>query len=468
MNPTRSSAPRRETDIYSGRGSDSDERYRFFPDAHRPDPSSALWRTVLKRSTPWSIAVCLLVGSPISVRAQDWSRMKEQLARRGAAITVVYGGVFSESDGGVRSGETYSGNLNLQLSIDGERLFRRAGLTMFVDGLWIHGGQPSALLGDAQGVSNLSAPSKITLYEAWLQYNLFDNRFSLLAGRYDVNAEFYHVQAAGLFLNSSFGIGPEFSGSGVEGPSIFPDTSVGVRLAFKPASNVVVRGAVLDGVPIDRPDGSVGAFKRGDGLLLVSEAAFLNRAASGDRTGKVRFRIGRASGLPPYEGKVALGGWYYTGTFDDLNKVDSNGEPLQHRGSSGAYVLGDATLFRSQTDPRRGLAGFVEAGLGDGRVNRFGAYLGAGLVASGPLAMRATDELGLAVAIAHNGSEYMSGRRQIGVGTTTSEPAIEMTYLAQIASWLAVQPDFQFVIHPNTNPLVQNGRAFQLRFETTF
>jgi len=117
---------------------------------------------------------------------------------------------------------------------------------------------------------------------------------------------------------------------------------------LKPTPNTVVRTAVLDGVPIDRPDGSVGAFERRDGLLLVSEAAFLNRTANGDRTAKVRYRIGRSSGLPPYEDKVAVGGWYYTSTFSDLDTIDSNGEPRHHRGSSGVYVLGDAGLWRSK------------------------------------------------------------------------------------------------------------------------
>ena len=66
---------------------------------------------------------------------------------------------------------------------------------------------------------------------------------------------------------------PEFSQSGVEGPSVFPDTSVGMRFAFKPAEGVVVRTAVLDGVPVDRPDGSRGIFEAGDGVLIVSELA---------------------------------------------------------------------------------------------------------------------------------------------------------------------------------------------------
>jgi porin len=341
-------------------------------------------------------------------------------------------------------------------------------LTLFVDGLWIHGGQPSAVLGDAQGVSNLSAPPKVTLYEAWLQYNFFGNRFSALAGRYDLNTEFYRGQSAGLFLNSSFGIGPEFSGSGAGGPSIFPSTSLGVRLAFKPKANVVVRGSILDGAPVDRPDGSVGAFGGGDGLLLVSEVAVLNRGASGDRMERLRFRIGRASGLPAYDNKVAAGGWYYTATFDDLSNVDANGTPRQHHGSAGAYVVGDFMLFRSKTDLTRRLTGFVEAGLADARVNRFGSYVGAGFVGSGPVPRRAADELGVAVAIARNGSGYLNSRRRFGEPTQSFEAAIELTYLAQIASRLAVQPDVQYVIHPNTKAMVPNGRAFQLRFEVAF
>jgi porin len=280
---------------------------------------------------------------------------------------------------------------------------------------------------------------------------LFGNKLSALAGRYDLNSEFYRLQSAGLFLNSSFGIGPEFSGSGAGGPSIFPSTSLGVRLAFKPTPNVVVRGSILDGAPVDRADGSVGAVRRGDGLLLVSEVALLNRGASGDRMETLRFRIG------PYDDKIAAGGWYYTATFDDLSNVDANGTPRQDHGSAGAYVLGDATLFRSKTDRRRRLGGFVEAGLADARVNRFGSYVGAGSVATGPVTTRPADELGVAVALAHNGSGYLNSRRPLGEPAEAFEATIELTYLAQVASRLALQPDFQYVIHPNTDALVPNG-----------
>jgi carbohydrate-selective porin OprB len=88
----------------------------------------------------------------------------------------VYNGAgITNLEGGVRAGGTYTGSFNLQLTAD--------------------------------------------------EKNLLDNQFSVLAGLYELNSEFYRLQSAGLFLNSSFGIGPEFSQSGLEGPSIFPSTS---------------------------------------------------------------------------------------------------------------------------------------------------------------------------------------------------------------------------------------------------
>jgi porin len=175
----------------------------------------------------------------------------------------------------------------------------------------------------------------------------------------------------------SFGIGPEFSQSRVEGPSIFPDTSVGMRIAFKPAEGLVVRTAVLDGVAVDRHNGSHGVFEPGDGALIVGEVAFLDRPQQlSTRAASGRLRIGRQAMLGEYDAKVAIGGWYYTATFNDLSETQPNGQPVQHRGSSGFYVLTDQLLYRNPDQPDRKLTGFVQAGLGDYRADRFGAYLG--------------------------------------------------------------------------------------------
>jgi carbohydrate-selective porin OprB len=198
-----------------------------------------------------------------STISSAWGVLRRDAAARGVELSAVYDGEgLVNATGGIRTGAVYVGILRLQLTVDEERLLRWPGMTVFLNGLGTHGGHPSRLVGDAQGVSNLEAPGGGQLYEVWLQQNLLGDRISALVGRYDLNTEFYRLQSAALFVNSSFGIGPEFSQSGHAGPSIFPDTSVGVRLAFKPARDVVLRAAVLDGAPVDRPDGGTAPSRR--------------------------------------------------------------------------------------------------------------------------------------------------------------------------------------------------------------
>ncbi|HYS50835.1 MAG TPA: carbohydrate porin, partial [Burkholderiales bacterium] len=202
------------------------------------------------------------------------------------------------------------------------------------------------------------------------------------------------------------------------------------------------------------------------GVLVVSEAAYLERPGNAEPRNR-RLRTGRFSELTPYDDKYAIGLWHYTATFEDLSAMDSSGEPVPHRGSSGGYLLVDRLLTRSSTpsDPR--IAAFLQLGIGDARVNRFGSYAGAGLVVSGLIPGR-HDELGIAVASARNGSHYLEQQERLGTPAQRSETAIELSYLAQISKSIAVQPDLQYVVHPNTDPAISNALAFLLRFEVSF
>lgn len=399
---------------------------------------------------------------------ETWDSLQKQLDTRGIQLGIRYDGeLFINASGGLRRGTTYLGNLNLQLTLHGQRLMGWPGATLFLYGLGIHGGHPSSFVGDAQGVSNIEAPSKWTLEEGWIQQNLFGNRFSVLFGRYDLNSEFYRLQSASLFLNSSFGIGPEFSLSGVEGPSIFPSTSVGARFEIKPIEEIVLRTAVLDGVPVDRPNGTRKIFAKGDGVLVVAEGAYLYRPLASEQPRTQQFRIGRNC-CGTYTAKLAVGTWYYSANFEDLTKVHPNGQPVRHHGSRGFYIVGDGTLYQDAQNPDRQLAAFGQFGIADPRVNRFAYYTGSGLTFVGFIPRRDQDEFGLGVAAAHNGSQFINAQRKQGLHDKRSEVTLEFTYLAQLGAHLAVQPDLQFVMNPNTDPRIKNAVAFMLRFELSF
>jgi porin len=114
------------------------------------------------------------------------------------------------------------------------------------------------------------------------------------------------------------------------------------------------------------------------------------------------------------------------------------------------------------------VSGFVQLGAADSRVNRFDGYFGAGLTVTGLVPGRASDELGLAAAIARNGSAYLRSQQIAGVVSQRAESTVELTYLSQVSSRLSLQPSLQYVMHPNTVTGVGNALTLQLRAEVAF
>jgi len=170
-----------------------------------------------RRIAEWAFAL-VLAWLCASARAQSPDPTKAGRPMQGVNASATYDGeTVSDLSGGAKRGSTYHGSLQLQAAFDFERLFGWADTTGFLYGMALHGGQPDDVTGGAQGVSSITGPRGARLDEAWLQHNFLGNRLSLLGGRYDLNGEFYRLHSAALFLNSSFGMGPEFSQSGPGG-----------------------------------------------------------------------------------------------------------------------------------------------------------------------------------------------------------------------------------------------------------
>jgi len=336
------------------------------------------------------------------------------------AALVYDGAAFDDLGGGLRRGSTYLGTLRLQLT------FARRGLTVFAEGLNIHGGQPDDFAGDAQGVSNLAAPHGSRIEEAWIQQALFDDQVSLLFGRYDLSTEFYRSQSGGLFLNSSLGTGPELSQNA---PSIYPDTKEGARVEYRPVRSVLLRAARFHD-------------------LSIGEAAYLYRPAAGNEPRNPHLRLGRLAGLAPYQSKVAVGAWRFT-----------------NEGSDGAYVVADQTIAADPGQGARRLAAFGQLGFDRARGDRFARYTGIGLALSAPFRGRDNDEVGLALASGYDHARYTA---QAGPPAAKGETTIECTYLAPVTSRVAIQPDLQYVIHPDSRRTTKNALVALLQFEISF
>jgi porin len=401
-----------------------------------------------------------------------WAGVKAKWAERGVDPAFDYTGeVFSNVSGGIRRASVYLDNISLTLLLDMDKLLGWKGGTIFLYGLSIQGGNPSDNAGDAQGLSNIAAYPTSRLYEAWLQQNLWNNRLSLLAGLYDLNSEFAVIDAATVFLNPSQTIDPTFAFSGRNGPSVFPYTTVGMRVKYNPARDFYIQSALMNGVSGNphHPSGTQILFNKSNGILSATEAGYLFWTSSRPKPAKPgpRRRTFRTYKKPLYIGKVALGLWFYTARFAPILRAPDSQNPPQIGGNHGLYVLLARTVVREQVDPARHLSLYARLGFANPRINRFAAYTGAGAVFTGLIPGRPEDVIGIGVGGAHNGNDYKKEQQRLGNPVKTTEWNIELTYRARISNWLILHPDLQYVINVNTNPAIRNALSVDFRLEIT-
>ena len=385
---------------------------------------------------------------------------------------------FMPARGGLSEDPVALDNLDLLLHLNLDALLGLQGTSLQVHVQSNRGGSVSSRIGDLQGLSNIEAPTEWRLYEAWIEHGIVSPPLSILAGVYDINGEFDVIPAAGDFLNSSFGFGPEYSLSGRTGPSTYPTTGLGARIQARPTPSLYGLLAISDGAP-DRPKGERFSLDHLEGGLLSFEAGYtrslsdaapaLERGIQPERRGRglargtdrprqrrQRGRIGRGRLIEEMSTKVAVGAWAYTRRFEAWAPHDLRGR------SWGLYALGEQLLLRNR-DGSGGLSGFARVGTAADAVNQLGLFLGGGLTYRGLLSGRRDDVAGLGVAHTRNGDPYLRGRREAGLPTERGETVVELTYRAQLGRFFVVQPDLQWVMNPGMAPGVADAIVFGLR-----
>lgn len=291
------------------------------------------------------------------------------------------------------------------------------------------------LVGDIQGVSNIDNTTMVSVLELWVE-KAYTPDTSVKVGLYDLNTEFDAIDTAALFINSSHGIGPDYSQSGENGPSIFPVTSLAIRIQQSLTERTDVRFAVLDAVPGDPDDDNYGGIRLDseEGALLALELTH-------------QFARNR----------VGLGTWYYTRDTDQLDSASQ-------ANNKGVYAFTDHSFGQIGWLPGQ-LNGFVRVGLADADINQVARYLGAGLVLTGVLPSRPDDALGFAMASARTGDDYREQNRLTGFDTDGHETNYELTYRMQLSEPLSVQANMQYVVNPGADPALANALLFGLRLE---
>lgn len=358
---------------------------------------------------------------------------------------IVYKGeIWSVLDGGLRQDAVYIDNLDIQLGIDGKTAFDFDGASFFVYGIYNNDNTLSdQFVGDIQTISNIDTIGAVRLLEAWYDQSFLNDDLSVRFGLYNLNAEFDVIDTATLFLNSSHGIGPEFSKSNTFGLSIFPVTSLAIRARYNVNDQLSIKAAILDGVPGDpnRPRAAaVIRLSNDEGILGVFEANY-----------KLT------------NGMLRVGYWRNSSGFDDIVKVDMSGRPLSNLTNSGFYMSAEHTIWIFLGGSK--VSAFARFGQGEDNISRVREYIGFGTTYEGNSIAEIPYKLGLAFAISENGAPFILSQANQGLIFDKHEATIEATARFKVTDWLALQPDVQYVINPGILPHLKNALVFGLRFE---
>ncbi len=400
--------------------------------------------TLISRQAWAVVALAVITTLPAAVAEANCAHP----GCNGIHFTAAYTGDFARNTtGGIQTGNSYIDDLDLQLAADRGSIFGVPGLSGFLYVIHNNGADFSEkYVGDAQVVSNIDGgPDAWRLYEAWLEWAPGAGAVSARLGLYDLNTEFDTIETAGLFLNGAHGMGTDFGQTGENGPSIFPVTSLALRLRAESGNGAFGQIAVLDGVPgnPDDPSSNEIYLSHENGALLVIEAGW----SAGDWR------------------KLAIGAWQYTATFDTLVGTDDEDMPLTRSGNSGVYGMVDRTLWRGDAAT---VAGFLRLGHATGRFNQCDTYLGTGITLAGFWPARAGDEIGLAIAAVRTSDDYREAQRLAGADADDHETNIELTWRAPVTDWLTLQPSVQYIINPGTNAELDNALVAMLRFELSW
>lgn len=385
------------------------------------------------RLRPYGLpALFAALGLPVHANSSESETANSAPLVIEAAYT---GDAWRNVSGGVRRDDTYLDNIDVIATLDAERAFGWSGTTLLVSGL--HNNRATLsdrIVGDIQTVSNIDTDGATRLYEAWIERTFGGGAIKL--GLMDLNSELDVNETGALFINSSHGIGPDFSQVGENGPAIFPITGFGLLTRVALGERIELRGAAFEatvGDP-DHPRRTTVDLDDDEGVLLVAEVTF----------------------RPHESSRSMLGVWRHNGRSTDLAHPEA-----QHRDESiGLYALAEGTLLRAG---EHALNGFIRLGFADAHVHQIARYQGAGLVWSGPLlaSSEREEQLGIAIAVISNGSPFLRAQETL----ERHETAIELTYRLQATPWLALQPDVQYIINPGTDPTLENAWVVGLRFE---
>ncbi len=383
----------------------------------------------------------------------DWGGVRTDLSNKGIDITLDYvAETFAVLSGGLERRASYEGRLEFSVDANLEKLIGWSGASTHVTVFQIHneGRNAADIAGSIADPSNIDALPTTRLFTAWFQQD-FNSVASLRIGQLAADDEFFTSDTAGGLLNGTFGWGNNLAANMTNGGPAYPLATPGARLQVMPVENLTFLAGVFSGDPAGANcnDDAQKCNRHGTTFSFSGGSMWIGEAQYAVNQGK------QAMGLP---GVYKVGAWYQTADFADQRYgVDGTGavvllsdptvvDPLNHSGNWGIYGVADQMVWRNGD---RSVNLFLRGGYSPADRNMISWYFDGGAGFKGIVPSRADDTLTVGVSYAKISDDAVAADTDAGNVARDHELLFEVSYAAQIAPWWVVQPDLQYIVHPN-------------------
>jgi len=377
-----------------------------------------------------NVIVIVLTALLLCVSSGYAYNITDYLSIDGGYIGEVTGNVA----GGLKTGCTYDGQINLGMEFRSDSVFNKKwpGAKFRISIQSTHGPAASEeLIGDIQGVSNI-AIGTFPVFMRHLYYSQEVGPVRFIVGLQDINDEYDHLDASADFLNSSWGISPIFAN--VFALPSYPNTALALDFKWNITPMWAWQFAAYDApYPLDDDVNKYNVnwkFTMDKGFQLVTE-----------------FHC-----TPTFKGN--LPGAYKLGVLYHLSNDTIPGQKVQ-RGCLFANM--EQTVYNSDLHTVNVVAkgGYIPK---FGNAKSFG-HVGIGATLNGVFSKHKRDMMGLGITT----TMFTLDRFEY-------ETNIELTYKYTFLGCLYLQPDIQYVISPSLSldPNPPDALVLMLRFGASF
>ena len=304
------------------------------------------------------------------------------------------------------------------------------------------------------------------LTQMWLSQSYFDQRLNVKVGRFgegeDFNSfpcDFQNLALCGSQMGNWAGSGIWYN---------WPISQWAARVKYALAPQLYIQVGVYEHNPslLEDNNGFKLNFSGGEGVILPVELLWTPTVNS----------------LP---GEYRVGGYYSSADAADVQSRVVPGDlssAMASRDSKyGYWLVARQQVTAHQGDRARGLSLFANVTVQDRETSQVGHFIQAGLTYKGLFDARPEDEIGFGVARISTNSRYRNNQKAINQanGQTDyhsplyqpvqgNEYDAELYYGVQVAKWLVIRPNIQYVRNPGGVSEVDDAWVVGLKMQNSF